>query len=278
MLKRLFLLIPLFLIISACAPGLAKQPAALPFIVTLTTPPPDFPAVASTPAATLAAETALPSETAIPLSPTPTEFSAPTLMATPTPFDLSPTASQTAPAISTTPAPTETYIPYLATATETLLPPLELPTEQSRPPALLGWTGLPTYPADSDPGLLFRMDYDPDLWAQTAGNFGDIVLANRQIPYCTITPWTGRGLPVDWKVVHEFRNIGSAAFDVNSVTAQGVLKFVSYVGGDHHVLTGFQVTFDTQSDACLQAAENVFGTLRSYAAVPTATPATSPTP
>ena len=125
---------------------------------------------------------------------------------------------------------------------------------------------------DSDPGLLFRVDYDPDVWAQTRGNFGDIVLGNRQIEYCTITPWAGRGLPVDWKVEHEFRIIGSASFDVNIVIEQDVVKFVSYVGGDTRVLTGFQVSFNEQKDKCLQDAEAIFGTLRSFSAIPTATP------
>jgi hypothetical protein len=116
------------------------------------------------------------------------------------------------------------------------------------------------------------VDYDPDLWAQTEGNYGDIVLGNRRLEYCTITPWTGRGLPVDWKVVHEFRYIGSASFDVNTITAQDIIKFVTYTGGDGHILSGFQVSFQDQRDQCLLEAEAIFGTLRSYAAVPTATP------
>ena len=175
---------------------------------------------------------------------------------------------------TSTPAPT--FTPFVPTPTETLLPPLELPTERRNAPALVVWTGLPTYPGDSDPGLLFRVDYDPDVWAQTEGNYGDIVLGNRQIEYCTITPWGGRGLPADWKVEHEFRYIGSAAFDVSTVTFQGVVKFVSYVGGDRHVLTGFKVSFDAQKDKCLQDAEAIFGTLRSFSAVPTVTPIFTP--
>jgi len=171
---------------------------------------------------------------------------------------------------SLTPGPSFTQV--LPTPTETLLPPLDLPTEKPLAPALVAWTGLPTYLGDSDPGRLFRVDYDPDLWAQTESNFGEIVLANRQIEYCTITPWSGRGLPVDWKVTHEFRYIGSASFDVNIVTYQGVVKFVTYVGGDRRVLTGFQVSFNDQTETCLQHAEAIFGTLRSYAAVPTSTP------
>jgi hypothetical protein len=187
------------------------------------------------------------------------------------------TATQPSPVPPTaTFAPTSTL--FVPTPTETLLPPLELPTEKPRAPALVPWTGLPTYPGDSDPGLLFRMDYDPDVWAQTEGNFGDIVLGNRQIEYCTITPWSGRGLPVDWKVEHEFRYIGSAAFDMNTVTFQGAVKFVSYVGGDRHVLTGFQVLFNDQKEKCLQEAEAIFGTLRSYAALPTVTPTFTPEP
>ena len=191
---------------------------------------------------------------------------------------LLPTATLAATALPVTLTANPTHTQVLPTPTETLLPPLELPTEKPRAPDLVAWTGLPTYLGDSDPGLLFRVDYDPDHWAQTEGNFGDIVLGNRQIEYCTITPWSGRGLPADWKVVHEFRYIGSAAFDVNTVIYQDVVKFVSYVGGDRHVLTGFQVSFNEQQDKCLQEAEIIFGTLRSFAAVPTATPAVTSLP
>jgi hypothetical protein len=180
------------------------------------------------------------------------------------------------------PSPTKTLIPTLTpfptatktvlAPTETLLPPLELPTERAFAPSRVAWTGLPTYPGDSDPGLLFRVDYDPDVWAQTEGNFGDIVLGHRLIPYCTITPWTGRGLPAGTKVEHDFRTIGSADFDVITVTQQGDVKFVAYVGGDRHILTGFQVSFEERQDQCIQDAELIFATLRSLAAIPTATP------
>ncbi len=295
--KQFLLLLSIFLIISACTP--ASRPAVMPFLVTLTTPPPDFPTVVNTAPVVAAskttslqpstsAETSVPNltatYTAVADTPIPATYTA--VVDTPIPATYPAGTAIAETATAALPSPTEwkvpissvTYIPYVATPTETLLPPLDLPTEQSRPPAQLPWTGLPTYPADSDEGILFRVDYDPDVWAQTTGNFGDIVLANRQIPYCTITPWTGRGLPVEYKVTHEFRNIGSASFDVNTVTDLGALKFVSYVGGDHHVLTGFQVTFDAQPDACLPAAETVFGTLRSYAAIPTLTPTARPTP
>jgi hypothetical protein len=202
---------------------------------------------------------------------------------TPAPVATEPPALAQVMATATRPSPVPptsthapTFTPFVPTPTETLLPPLELPTERRNAPALVPWTGLPTYPGDSDPGLLFRMDYDPDVWAQTEGNYGDIVLGNRQIEYCTITPWSGRGLPVDWKVEHEFRYIGSAAFDVNTVTFQDAVKFVSYVGGDRHVLTGFQVSFNDQREQCLQDAEAIFGTLRSLSAVPTITPTFTP--
>ncbi|MEI7845358.1 MAG: hypothetical protein WCK35_06110 [Chloroflexota bacterium] len=207
--------------------------------------------------------TAIPTEIQTTFTPNPpTEtFTLRAVSSTPEGLDLSPTPTSDA-----------TFIAYVPTPTETLLPPLELPTEQPHAPALVPWTGQPSYPGDSDTGLLFRVDYDPDLWAQTEGNYGDIVLGNRRLEYCTITPWTGRGLPVDWKVVHEFRYIGSASFDVNTITTQDIIKFVTYTGGDGHILSGFQVSFQDKRDQCLLEAEAIFGTLRSYAAVPTATP------
>ena len=240
---------------AACAPA-ANGSSNFPFIVTVSPEVPTFSPVLPSPQAAfpepLATEP-LAAETATLLAPSPSPV---------------PSTSTAAP----------TLTPSVPTPTETLLPQLELPTERSNAPALVPWTGLPTYPGDSDPGLLFRLDYDPDLWAQTEGNFGDIVLGNRLIDYCTITPWVGRGLPMDWKVEHVFRNIGLAAFDVNTVTYQDVVKFVSYVGGDRRVLTGFQVSFVDQKEQCLQDAEAIFGTLRSFSAIPTSTPAASATP
>ena len=254
--KRLTLhLFLLLLLLSACgAPAATQAPAApevpnLPFVVTISPEVKSFNPPLKTPAPSATEQAALPQVMATAIRPSP----------------VPPTS---------TPAPT--FTPFVPTPTETLLPPLELPTERRNAPALVAWTGLPTYPGDSDPGLLFRVDYDPDVWAQTEGNYGDIVLGNRQIEYCTITPWGGRGLPADWKVEHEFRYIGSAAFDVSTVTFQGVVKFVSYVGGDRHVLTGFKVSFDAQKDKCLQDAEAIFGTLRSFSAVPTVTPIFTP--
>ena len=171
------------------------------------------------------------------------------------------------PTASLTPAPT--VIP--PTPTETLVPAPELPTELPRPPARLAWSGMPTYPGDSTPGFLFRLDYDPELWAQATNAFGDIVLANRGLEYCMIAPWTGRGLPVDWKTTHEFRAIGSSSYDVNIVSAQGQVKFITYTGGEGRIMTGFQVSFNENPETCVQAAEEVLGTLRSFSAIPTVT-------
>ena len=253
------------LLLSACGPASPKQP--------------DFP-ILSTAAPTaetalLVIETAEPAQVAVGIDtsvlPTPTDTEIP---ATYTPIPATEIIAGLDLTTTVTPAPT--FIVYFPTPTETILPPLDLPTELPRAPARVSWTGMPTYSGDSDPGLLFRVDYDPDAWAQTEGNFGDIVLGNRQIEYCTITPWTGRGLPIDWKVIHEFRYIGSASFDVNTVTVQDVIKFVSYTGGDGRVLTGFQVSFQDQREQCLQSAETILGTLRSYAAVPTIAPTNTP--
>ncbi len=248
--KRLALVTVLLLFwLSACGAPAATEMPNLPFVITV--------------------------------SPEVKPFNAP--LQSPEPSPTEPAALQPVQATATQPSPvppTATKVPtstlVVPTPTETLLPPLELPTQRQNAPALVPWTGLPTYPADSDPGLLFRVDYDPDLWAQTEGNFGDIVLGNRQIEYCTITPWEGRGLPVNWKVEHEFRYIGSASFDVSTVTYQGETQFVSYVGGDRRVLTGFQVSFNEQKEPCLQAAEAIFGTLRSLSAIPTITPTFTP--
>lgn len=234
----LLLIVCLSFLLAACgAPAPTEEPA-LPFLVTTTdTPTPEEPQ-------------------ATPLAPEATATLESTLSAAESPT-LEPAALAAAP-------------------TDTLLPPLELPTEKPSPPPLQTWTGVPTYPGDSEPGRLFRVDYDPDLWAQTEGNYGDVVLAHRGIDYCTITPWSGRGLPPDWKVEHEFREVGTVPYDVNTVSEGDQVKFVAYVGGDQRLLTGFQVAFQDQKDQCLQDAETVLASLRSFAAQPTITPTFTP--
>jgi hypothetical protein len=245
--RRLFVvLLLLIFLLAACAPAAVPIPDVLPVVVTITSEPAQA-ILASPPAAT--------SETP---AFTPLPGASPTL-------DISAT-------------PEFTATPTGPTPTETLLPLLELPTEKSGVPALVAWTGLPTYAGDSEAGRLFRLDYDPDIWAQTEGNYGDIVLAHRQIGYCTISPWSGRGLPSDSKVEHEFRLIGNVPYDINTVIIQDNVKFVAYVGGDKRLLTGFQVSFEEQKEQCLQDAEVIFATLRSFAAQPSATPSLTPEP
>lgn len=237
--KKLTLFVLVFLL-SACA----AAPTELPPIPGLVTVTPEIIPFRSQVAEQVA--TSLP-----PSTPTALRLQA---TATP-PLELTPTPRNTA----TLPGPTPT---------ETLLPLLELPTAPIFAPSRMAWTGQPTYPADSEPGLLFRVDYDPDLWAQTEGNFDEILLAHRLIPYCAITPWTGRGLPAGLQVEHEFRVIGGANFDVHTVTRQGALEFMAYIGGDRKILTGFQVSFEEQKEQCIEAAEVVLATLRSTPATP----------
>ena len=192
--------------------------------------------------------------------------------------------AQASPTLAFTPPPPPsptlppTSTPTAPTPTDTLLPPLDIPTERPNAPAFVAWTGEPTYPGDSEPGRLFRVDYDPDLWAQTKDNFEQVALAHREIPYCAITAWSGRGLPPDARVEHEFRDLGSLPYDVNTVIVGGAPKFVAYVGGDRRLLTGFQVTFQEQREACLLDAETILATLRSFIAEPTITPSFTPEP
>lgn len=244
----LSIMLLLAVLVSACAPAAATELPAIPFIVTIT------PKMIIQPTELIALNTATTQPTS---APTNTQQALPSMP--------SPTALATNP----------TYTPYVVAPTETLLPKLELPTTQPGP-ALAAWTGLPTYQGDTDPGLLFHVDYDPQIWAQTEGNFGEIVLAHRQIEYCTISRWAGRGLPMDWKVSHDFRVIGAAAFDVNTVTAQSELKFISYIGGNQQLQTGFQLLFNAQVENCIQDAETVLGTLRAFSGIPTITPGPTP--
>ena len=251
------LLLPFFLLISACGPLKMPRMPDLPFAVTLTAEGELFKVAPASP-------TQIPSATN-----TPGQLPTPNAVIEPSSTPLQVEATLTAEA---------TYIPFLPTATETLLPPLDLPTEQPRLPSMVAWISSPTYPGDSDPGRLFRVDYDPAQWAQTEGNFGVLVLANRDIEYCVISPWTGRGLPVEWKVTQDFRTIGISTFQISTVSVQDTVKFVSYTGGDGSMLTSFQVSFTVRQDECLQQAETVLGTLQSVSETHPPQPTITATP
>ena len=162
------------------------------------------------------------------------------------------------------PLPTQTQI--VPTRTDTPLPTLELPTEITNAPQRLVWDGLPTYPGDSTPGFVFRVSYDPDLWALTTDQFGFPALAHRNIAGCIISPTSGRGLPATTVVEHDFLTLDAVTFDVGTVSENGVKKFVTYVGGDGTVITGFVVDSAEDLERCLSAAVGVLSTFTSVPA------------
>jgi len=164
------------------------------------------------------------------------------------------------PAQTSTPEPT--YTPSV-TPTETQLPPLDLPTEAVNAPARMVWDGTPTYLGDSTPGYSFRVTYDPDLWVVTSDQFGYPALAHRTIEYCVIAVTSGRGLPANITVEHDVLYTNNVTFDVGKAYENGVLKFVTYTGGDRTVITGFEVSFQDQSEVCLADAVTVLSTLKS---------------
>jgi hypothetical protein len=164
---------------------------------------------------------------------------------------------------TSTPKPPPTQILPAVTQTDTPLPTLELPTEVVNPPTKLVWDGEPTYPGESTPGYAFRVTYDPELWALTTDQFGFPALGHRNIAGCIISVTSGRGLPGDMSVEHDVLYTGNVTFDVGKVSENGVLKFVTYTGGDGTIITGFEVTFEEQVDECLANAVTVLSTLTS---------------
>jgi hypothetical protein len=165
-----------------------------------------------------------------------------------------------------TPKPSPTQAISTATQTDTPLPTLELPTEIINAPERLVWDGEPTYPAESTPGYMFRVTYDPERWALTTDQFGFPALAQRTIPGCVISVTSGRGLPATMTVEHDVLYTGKVTFDVGKVYENGVLKFVTYTGGDGTTITGFQVDFQENDEACLADAVTVISTLSSVPA------------
>lgn len=178
------------------------------------------------------------------------------------PFVESPTSTATVSLLTAT--STSTQIPAVGgTPTETLLPALELPSPLANPPSLMAWDGTPTYPGDSKPDYLFRVRYDPEIWALTTDNYGYPAIGHRGIEYCVIAPAFGRGLPANMNVEHDLRKLGSIEFEINIAYLSGVRQFVTYLGGDANIYTSFAVTFTENADLCLQEAEVVFATLTS---------------
>lgn len=198
---------------------------------------------------------------AIPESPTATEPTATEPAATEAPATTVPPAVPSLEPQTSTPRPSPTQA--IATLTDTPLPTLALPTEVVNPPAKLVWDGTPTYPAESTPGYAFRVTYDPERWALTTDQFGFPALAHRKIAGCVISVTSGRGLPATMTVEHNILYVGNLTFDVGRVSENGVLKFVTYTGGDGTIITGFEVDFQEQVDQCLAEAVAIISTLTS---------------
>jgi hypothetical protein len=193
----------------------------------------------------------------------------PVIADTNTPADMPTLAPTDTPVPTETPATTRTPI---VTPTDTPLPTLVLPTEAVNAPARQVWDGAPTYPGDSTPGFSFRVTYDSGVWALTTDQFGFPALGHRTIPNCVISVTSGRGLPPNMSVEHEMLQVESITFDVGVAYENGVKKFVTFTGGDGTIITAFAVSFDEESEACLQDAVTVLSTLKSVP-VSQATPA-----
>jgi hypothetical protein len=139
----------------------------------------------------------------------------------------------------------------------------------------VAWDGVPTYLAESTPGYAFRVTYDPERWALTTDQFGFPALGHRTIPGCVISVTSGRGLPLSMTVEHDTLTMGDITFDVGNVFENGVLKFITYTGGNAAIITGFQLNFEEQADACRTDAVAVLSTLTS---VPASQATPTPTP
>jgi hypothetical protein len=180
--------------------------------------------------------------------------------------------SACAPPVPTPTLPVEP-LPPLSTAADTPIPTLELPTLAPQEPGRLFWTGDPTYPADSEPGLVWRLTYDIATWALSTDDPNGLpVLAHRALPYCDMVPSQGHGLPPDYHVDNGFRTFGLLFYEVATVFQGDAPLFVTYTGGDQRVLTAFQVNFQQDLQTCLADAETVLATLTSLSATPTPGP------
>jgi hypothetical protein len=82
-------------------------------------------------------------------------------------------------------------------------------------------------------------------------------------------------LPSSLTVEHDIWNTGEVTYDVGNVFENGALKFITYIGGNGTIITGFQVDFAERPDECRAYAVAVLATLTSIPvsqATPTLTP------
>jgi hypothetical protein len=125
----------------------------------------------------------------------------------------------------------------------------------------LFWNGDPTYPAESEPGLVWRLTYDTATWALTTDDLNGLpVLAHRGIPSCEMVPSQGHGLPPDYRVENDFRTFGLLFYEVATAFQGDAAQFVTYTGGDRRILTAFQVGLQDMQ-TCPADAETVLATL-----------------
>jgi hypothetical protein len=70
-------------------------------------------------------------------------------------------------------------------------------------------------------------------------------------------------MPANITVEHDVLYTDRVTFDVGVAFENGVKKFVTYTGGDGTIITGFEVSFQDQADACIADAVTVLSTLQS---------------
>ncbi len=150
--------------------------------------------------------------------------------------------------------PTIEVPPPLTEATPTL----SIPTPGAA--IIETWTGVPNYP-ESLPGMLYRLEYDSNRWIPTEDQFGQTVLAHRFIEVCVLSPAVGRGLPPNYNAESSFRSIGELQYEVVTISENRIPRYINYFGGDGVIFTGFQLSFQGYTEACIQEAEAILATL-----------------
>lgn len=106
---------------------------------------------------------------------------------------------------------------------------------------------------------LFAVTFDANkwLWGVTEQNIG--ALMHRKIMRCNITLTAGHGLSPDWSVEHSHKVLGLEEFDVNAVSYEDRLQYITYCNS-WGFYNCFQVSVPDTSGVCVQDAEQVLAT------------------
>lgn len=168
---------------------------------------------------------------------------------------------------SVLPTVTVTRIPApTATSTASQIP-TEAPTPTlPSPPKDTLWWILPSYASSSvsaDYGKLWQVEFNPKIWQLITNKFHVVQLIHRSLDNCSMSPTVGRGLPPEYSLEVERKDINSNSFDIRRMSLKGKLESINYCVSIADANSCFGLHTGDKPAICIENAERVLATLTS---------------